>query len=404
VAVIEGAAAPVIHTNTAGPALNAASGYPHIARLPGANLGVSYYDGVNGDLRFAQLDTLSGVWSDGAVDGLLGSDVGRLNDLQVDGTEGEPVVAYFDESNDAVKFAYRDGGAWQLETAVPVSGTVTALALELGLDSRTRARITYVTDAGDLMLAILDGGTWETAPVASGVATDPNAVSLDLDARPHVAYVHTIDGLVYAFRSATLDLDASLAKSLPAPTGGYYNPLDACKAVLNFLLGDDLAARASDLVQPRLLGPLATALGPPATGDDQALFEGLAMVFAGSVGGQHYIDLYTQHGSEMGMLGLADPELLWDAFGTLQNFLPGLEALVSGRGDEVLVTQQMVDDALDIWQRLVAAGSAELAQVINDELAASNDLQDFVGLNFNQWARAIGVEPPIIIYLPLVAK
>ncbi len=402
VAVIEGAAAPVIHTNTVGPVLNAASGYPHIAQLPGANLGVSYYDGANGDLRFAQLDPLSGAWSDGAVDGLLGSDVGRLNDLQVDGTEGEPVIAYYDESNGAIKFTYRDGGAWHLETAVPVSDTVTSLALELGLDSRTRARVAYVTDAGDLMLASLEGGTWETAPVASGLATDPNAVSLDLDARPHVAYVHTADGLVYAFRSATLDLDASLAKDLPAPTGGYYNPLDACKAVLSFLLDDGLAARAIDLVQPRLLG--LPALGPPATGDDLALFESLAAVFGGSAGGQHYIDLYAQHGSEMGMLGLADPALLWDAFGTLQNFLPGLEALVAGRGDEVLVTQGMVDDALDIWTRLAAAASPDLANAINAELAKYNNLDDFVGLSFDQWARAIGVEPPEFVFLPVIER
>jgi hypothetical protein len=28
---------------------------------------------------------------------------------------------------------------------------------------------------------------------------------------------------------------------------------------------------------------------------------------------------------------------MWDAYGTLQNFMPGLEALVMGRGNEVRV-------------------------------------------------------------------
>jgi hypothetical protein len=106
----------------------------------------------------------------------------------------------------------------------------------------------------------------------------------------------------------------------------------------------------------------------------------------------------------MGQLGLADLELLWDAFGALQNFLPGLEALVTGRGDEMLVTQQMVDDALDIWQRLAAAGSPELADTINSELAKYNNLDDFVGLSFDQWARAIGVELPEFIFLPVIER
>jgi hypothetical protein len=392
-----GSSVPAIYPNTAAPPLDAASGYPHIVRLPGDNLGVSYYDGVHGDLRFAELDPFSGAWSDGAVDGLLGANVGRLNDLQVDGTEGEPAAAYYDESNGAIKFAYRDGGAWQIETAVPVSGTVTALALELGLGSRTRARIAYATAAGEVLLAVLKEGSWLTTLIATGAAGGERAVSLDLDARPHLAFGHAADGLVYAFRSATLDLDRTLAMAPPADTGGYYNPLDACQAVLNFLvpLPSALAAAMTPYARPAVL------LGG---GSDPALFEALKNVFMGTSGGQHYIDLYAQHASEMGELGLADPALLWDAFGTLQNFLPGLEALVSGRGDEMLVTQQMVDDALDIWQRLAAAGSDELAQAINGQLAASNDLQDFVGLTFNQWAEAIGVQPPRLNFLPLVTK
>jgi hypothetical protein len=56
-----------------------------------------------------------------------------------------------------------------------------------------------------------------------------------------------------------------------------------------------------------------------------------------------------------------------------------------------LVTQGMVDDALDIWQRLADAGSPELADASNAELAKYNDLQDFVGLTFNEWSQGIGV-------------
>jgi hypothetical protein len=63
----------------------------------------------------------------------------------------------------------------------------------------------------------------------------------------------------------------------------------------------------------------------------------------------------------------------------------------------------MADNALSVWTRLADAASPELAAIIQAELAQHNDLQDFVGLTFNQWAEAIGVEPPAgDLYLPIV--
>jgi hypothetical protein len=131
----------------------------------------------------------------------------------------------------------------------------------------------------------------------------------------------------------------------------------------------------------------------------------MVALFSPSPGGQYYMDLYFEHGSEMGQLGLEDPQLLWDAYGTLQNFLPGLEALVTGQGSEVVVTQEMVDDALNVWQQLAAAGSPGLAATINGELAQYDNLQDFVGLTFDEWVLAIGVNPPgERVYLPVVRR
>lgn len=128
----------------------------------------------------------------------------------------------------------------------------------------------------------------------------------------------------------------------------------------------------------------------------------LGAVFAGTSEGQFYIDLYVQHGQEMGQISLEDPALLWDAAGTLQNFLPGQEAFVTGRAGKLLVTQQIVDDALDIWQRIAAAASPEMAGVISTELAKYNNLQDFVGMTFDEWAQALGVQPPMRIFLPVI--
>jgi hypothetical protein len=96
---------------------------------------------------------------------------------------------------------------------------------------------------------------------------------------------------------------------------------------------------------------------------------------------------------------------MWDGYGTLQNFMPGLEGLVTGSGDEFIVTQEMVDDALDIWTRIAAVAGPDLANTVNTQLAQTNNLQEFVGLSFDEWAVEIGVDPPADgVYLPAVFR
>ena len=64
----------------------------------------------------------------------------------------------------------------------------------------------------------------------------------------------------------------------------------------------------------------------------------------------------------------------------------------------------MVDQALDVWQQFAAQASPALATVINDELAATNNLQDFVAGSFDDWSVSIGVLPPGgTTFLPVVA-
>jgi hypothetical protein len=310
------------------------------------------------------------------------------------------VVAYYDETNDAIKYAYKDGGGWQISTAVPNAGGVTSLALALGLNSRLRGRIAYTTGAGDdLRLAVLRDGTWQIEPVSSGAGAAFDEAALALGGRPYLAYVAAGTGPQFALRAATLDVDPAVPGGPPRRTGGYYNPLDACQAVFELFIPDD--SRAASAPPPR--APLAPAAGATAL-DDLSIFGAITSVFAGTAAGQSYLGLYAQYGSEMGQIGLDDPQLLWDAYGTLQNFMPGVEALVTGHGDEVLISQEMVDQAYDLWTRLAAAASPGLAGTINAELAKYNNLQDFVGVSFDEWALAVGVRPPKFIYLPRVAR
>jgi hypothetical protein len=401
---IPAAEAPLwnIYPNNAGPTLNEASGPLSATILPGGDHGIAYYDGANGDLRLAVWHRKSESWTDERVDGAT-ADVGHLNSLQTDGTEGVPVLAYLDETQGAIKFAYKAGGVWQTQVAVPgqPGETVTALSLTLGLNSRSRARIAYTTVTGALRVAVLRDGAWQIETVVSGEGSALTAVSAALDIRPHLAYTPAGGGLQYAFRTAALDADTSEPGTPPPAwftSGGYYNPLDACQAILDLISGDSNRSDSSFSTRKALQG-ITASLG------DLAIFGTMTELFDAIPGGQYYIDLYRQHGSEMGQLGLDDPLLLWDAYGTLQNFLPGLEGLVTGQGDQFVVTQEMVNDALDIWQRLAAAGTPELAAMINNELAKYDDLQDFVGLTFNEWAVAIGVNPTVgRVYLPVVVR
>jgi hypothetical protein len=134
--------------------------------------------------------------------------------------------------------------------------------------------------------------------------------------------------------------------------------------------------------------------------------EGLTNLFGQTDAGLHYIYLYFEHAAEVADIGFADPSLIWDIYRTLHNFMPGLEALVTGQGSQVIVTQEMVDNALDIWQRFAAAASPGLAVTINQELSQYNQLQDFVGMTFDEWAMALGVLPSDNndVYLPFISK
>lgn len=377
-----------IYPNMAGPPLDSTSGSLSATLLPGNAIGVAYHDGANGDLRLAIWEPSSGEWSDEAV-AATGADAGQLNSLQADGSEGVPVVAYLEQG--AIHFAYQVGDLWHTEE-VPGSGEagVSSLALQLGLNSRQRARIAYITETGELRVASLNEGIWDTEVVASDDVSFLGEVSAARDNRLLLAYTHSENNLQYAFRSATLDVATHLSET-PDFLDGVYNPLDACAAIFDLF------------VDPRVEKGRGTPAGHDDALDEPTLFAELRQLFQATPEGAAYIDLYRQHGSEMGLLGLSDPALLWDAYGTLQNFLPGLEALVSGHGEEVVVTQEMVDDALSVWNRLADVASPDLAALIQSRLKAHDNLQDFVGLSFDEWAEQIGVAPPLeALHLPLV--
>lgn len=368
-------------TNSVGPSLNAGSGYLSAARWPDGSIIISYYRDGAAELRLATWD--GSAWGDEIVVGGVEA-VGPHNDLEADIVNGWPVVAYYSQDNQTLRYAYRDESGWQKETVTAVPG-LSSLSLELSLGSYHYPVVAYTT-ANTLYVAFKTTAGWQVKTVSN----DPGLgdVSLALGNRFRLAYPSS-SGLEYTFSTAT----AFVEPPINYPPYNPAAPDESCAA----LLWPD-----------RSLAELSPVTAVPTGGeplDDSAIFGALGALFAASPGGQNYVSLYSRHGAEMAEIGLDDLELLWDSYGTLQNLLPGLEALVTGRGEEVIVSQEAVDDALEIWTRLAVAGSPELAAIINSELAAYNNLQDFVGLTFDEWAMAIGVNPPSYqVYLPVVTS
>jgi hypothetical protein len=370
--------------NLAGPPAGPGSGYLAAARLSDGRITVSYFQATGGQLRLATWNGES--WTDSLVATGLAA-AAPYHALAVDAVENEPAVAYYQPATQQIVYAFRQGAAWQTETAAAGVNGLTGLALQLALDSHRQPRISYAA-ADSLWLASGQDGAWRRELVYKEANLTLNGVSLVLGQRQHIA-AGSSSGLRYA---ATIAASAGPEPLLLPP----YDPVSPWLACFEFLFGDG----------PTSLN-LAAAADTAVTGDlgDLDIFLMLTPLFQATAGGQYYVDLYGEHVQEMTGIVLSDTALLWDSFGTLQNFMPGLEALVSGRGDEVVVTQAMVDDALDIWQRLAAAGSPQLSATIHGELARYHNLQDFVGITFAEWVLAIGVNPsPQRLYLPLVAR
>jgi hypothetical protein len=345
--------------------------------LVDGGVAISYVAENLNELRLALWSEGEG-WRNELVDAADTADF--IHSLAADGRPNESpnvwlALAYFHPDSQNIYRARVVNGALQTsELFLSNPGAVNSLSLAFGLGLQEFPRLAYTVNGSPEVQVYTMGGV-ETAVTAP---TAPTGVTLLSGWRDHLAYL-TNGAIYYTFRSATVPLPP-LWNCLP--------PVCICP--------DDREARGASY--SRLL-PEGTPL------PDTAVLGGLSALFQASAGGRDYANLYFQHAEAMADAALSDPALVWESYLTLQNLLPGLEALVLGYGDNVTVTQAMVDQSLDIWIRLADAGSPELAAVIHNELARYNNLQDFVGLTFNQWAQALGVEPfDNRLYLPIVRR
>jgi hypothetical protein len=88
--------------------------------------------------------------------------------------------------------------------------------------------------------------------------------------------------------------------------------------------------------------------------------------------------------------GTADTEA---AFANLISALePDIKALLTGNGDNIVITQELVDAVKVLQASVEAAASDALKADIQDVSAMFNNLDDFVGKNFNEAIELLGVD------------
>ncbi|MCB0007110.1 MAG: hypothetical protein KDE04_11670, partial [Anaerolineales bacterium] len=363
-------------------------------RLAGSSLVyVSYYDMSGGDLRLAAWDGAG--WSDELVEAGGGADTGRFPAIAIDASLIDRVfteivaIAYFDVTNQRIRYSYRDT-SWHHHTAVTGTGPISSLDLTLGNDTWHSPYIAYTAgNDNSLRLAYSVDGlqTFPIDIIVAGSGAAPTQVSLDYDFAPRLAFRDGNGQIQYAFPGSR-----HLAAAPPPDANTSPSVFPLAPVVCIQFVGQ--------MVVPKPVPAASPAIGQPR---DESTLGALTFLFARTAAGHTYLELYADHVGEMAQITWSDPTLAWDAYLTLENLMPGLEALVNDSGDEVMVTQAMVDQALDIWQRIAAQAGPELAGVINGQLAATNNLQDFVGGSFDDWALGIGVMPPGgNVYLPLI--
>ncbi len=109
-------------------------------------------------------------------------------------------------------------------------------------------------------------------------------------------------------------------------------------------------------------------------------------IMSTSAAGQRYTQLHATHSPALMRVVPSRPWLVWMVGDALGAWLPALNALVTGQGASVTITQSMMDDWLAILAEFQAGAPADTAAVIQQELDRL-DLPSFVGLNMDE-ARA----------------
>jgi hypothetical protein len=151
-----------------------ALGFPHI----------SYYDETNNDLKYAYRDAegwhIQTVDSEGVV--------GKWTSLVLD-AEGFPHISYHDSTNWDLKYAYRDSSGWHVDLIEP-GGWGNGSGSSLVLDSSGQPHISHGRGYGPGRYSYQDHSGWIHENVPGPCIADlGTALALDAHGGPHITFV-----------------------------------------------------------------------------------------------------------------------------------------------------------------------------------------------------------------------
>ncbi len=306
-------------------------------------------------------------------------------------------LAFDDPATNEIYYASEFGRLWTKWSAGDAAN-IEDLALVHRTGQLTTPSIAYLgaDNSVHLLSAENNLGIWTAEIVSPPTTAARSSLSLAFSMRERLAWLEAGTGgsqIVHAFRRETREVGAAVSETTqvaPLYKGGclcLFYGLNSC----------------SEYVMFQTLETPALARFAPSNGD---VFAQLTALFQATPEGNTFAFLYAEHDHELWTILTADPVLLWDAYRTLDNLMPGLDALVSGQGSEVMIDTFMMSDAADIWQRIASEASPALADEINARLLATDNLQDYAGMTFDEWALSLGVEPGLgnVVYLPLVIR
>jgi len=189
------------------------NGYPHI----------SYYDGTNGDLKYAKW--MGSNWEIEVVDSA--GYVGMYTSIALD-SNGYPYISYYDGTKGDLKCAKWTGSSWDIETvdSLGVVGQFTSIVL----DSNDYQHISYLDVTNqDLKYAKWTGSDWDIEVIESeGSVGEYTSIALDSNDYPHISYldsypnydlkyarwtgsdwdIETVDSAGYVGRHTSIALDS----------------------------------------------------------------------------------------------------------------------------------------------------------------------------------------------------
>ena len=110
------------------------------------------------------------------------------------------------------------------------------------------------------------------------------------------------------------------------------------------------------------------------------------------------------HSPELAGIIATNPTLLWSTLETLDDWTPAVQSVSNGKGNGVIITDEMITDANDLVEGIKAKASPGLQAAIQKEQDAVN-LPGYAGLTMDQaWERLKQRQISLDLLVPLVLR